>query len=77
MYYIYAISSQSRNYIYVGITNDIDRRIEEHNNGLNRTTKPYRPFKLILVEKFETRIEARVREKFLKSGDGKELLKKI
>ncbi|WP_369431592.1 GIY-YIG nuclease family protein, partial [Rhodohalobacter sulfatireducens] len=47
MIYVYAIESKERNYIYVGMTNDLRRRISEHQNGYERTTKPYRPFKLI------------------------------
>ena len=54
------------------LTNDVNRRLDEHNNGYNKPTKPYRPFKLILTEKFETRSAARTREKYLKSGSGKE-----
>ena len=77
MFYVYAISSSERNYIYVGLTNNIDRRFEEHNSGNNKTTRAYRPFRLILVEEFETRQLARDREKYLKSGVGKEYLKKM
>jgi putative endonuclease len=77
MYYVYAISSTDRNYIYVGLTNNTNRRLLEHNCGKNKTTKPYRPFKLILTEEYETRFEARKREKYLKSGFGKEFLKTI
>jgi len=77
MYYTYAISSISRNYIYVGISDNTDRRIGQHNNGHNKTTKAYCPFKTILIEKYSTRAEAREREKYLKSGFGKEFLKSI
>jgi putative endonuclease len=77
MYYIYVIKSKERNYKYVGITNNPERRIEEHNQGYNRTTKPYKPFILILVEKYPNRIETRKREKFLKSGYDKEYIKSI
>ena len=49
MYYVYAISSKTRKYIYVGITNNLSRRIDEHNRGYNKTTRAYRPFKLILT----------------------------
>jgi putative endonuclease len=66
-----------RNYIYVGITNNLERRISDHNSGYNKLTKPYRPFELILVEEYNSRKEARAREKYLKSGQGKEFLKKI
>ena len=77
MFYVYAISSKVKNYIYVGLTNNFERRLDEHNSGQNKTTRPYKPYKLILVEKFETRLEARLREKYLKSGIGKEFLKRI
>ena len=77
MYFVYAIYSEIRNYIYVGLTNDISRRLKEHNLGYNKTTRPYRPFRLILSEKFETRLKARTRERYLKSGIGKEFLKTL
>jgi len=77
MYFVYAIKSVNRNYIYAGLTNDIERRVAEHNAGKNKTTKPYRPFKLIYSESFSTRVEARKKEKYLKSGIGKEYLKII
>jgi len=77
MFYVYAISSKVKNYIYVGLTNNFERRLDEHNSGQNKTTRTYKPYKLVLVEKFETRLEARLREKYLKSGIGKEFLKRI
>ena len=77
MFFVYAIKSLVRNYIYVGLTNNFERRIGEHNTGQNKTTKPYAPFKELLVEEFATRQEARSREKYLKSGIGKEYLKKL
>jgi len=75
MFYVYVISSLRRTYIYVGITNNSNRRIDEHQKGYNKTTRAYRPFRVILVEKYKTRQEARKREKYLKSGIGKEFLK--
>jgi putative endonuclease len=77
MVFVYAIKSLTRNYIYVGQTGNLERRLNEHNSGQNRTTKAYRPFELIFCEGFENRAEARVKEKFLKSGTGKETLRKI
>ena len=77
MYYVYAIKSISRNYIYVGMTNNLELRFLQHNNGESKTTKPYRPFLLIFSEILETRIEARNKEKYLKSGTGKEFLKAL
>ncbi|MEO8233048.1 MAG: GIY-YIG nuclease family protein [Ignavibacteriota bacterium] len=77
MYFVYAIKRKNRNYIYVGLTNSIGRRLAEHNEGTNKTTKPYRPFSLIYSEQFETRIQAREKEKFLKGGTGSEFLKNL
>ncbi len=77
MYFVYAIKSVNKNYIYVGLTNDLKRRFHQHNTGLNKTTKPYKPFQLIIYETYDTRLQARKREKYLKSGIGKEYLKNI
>ena len=77
MIVVYAIKSLLFNYIYVGMTNDLDRRLCEHNNGENRSTKAYKPFILIYSEEFENRALARIREKYLKSGVGKEFLKSL
>ncbi len=77
MFYTYAIKSLNRNYIYVGLTNNINRRLKEHNKGYNKTTKPYKTFKLIYKEEFVTRKDAREKGKYLKSGSGKEFLKSI
>lgn len=77
MYFTYVISSLNKKYIYVGISNNVNRRLNEHNIGYNKTTKPYRPFEIILIEEFKTRKEARTMEKYLKSGCGKEFLKTL
>jgi hypothetical protein len=45
--------------------------------NLIKTTKPYVPFRKILIEEYRNRKEARMREKYLKSGCGKEYLKSI
>lgn len=76
MFYTYVIKSQVHNYIYVGLTNNPNRRFAEHNKGKERTTKPYAPFDMIFIEKHLTRVDARMREKYLKSGSGKEKIKK-
>lgn len=77
MYFVYALKSIQHNYIYVGLTDNVERRVNQHNNGYERTTKPYIPFKLILVESFDTRFDARQREKQLKTTSGKRQLRKI
>uniref|UniRef100_A0A7V2ZKQ4 GIY-YIG nuclease family protein n=1 Tax=Ignavibacterium album TaxID=591197 RepID=A0A7V2ZKQ4_9BACT len=77
MIYVYAIKSKTRKYIYVGMTADINDRLKRHNSGYEKTTRSYRPFELIYIEEFENRKAARVKEKYLKSGTGKEFLKRL
>ena len=59
------------------MTSNIEERIERHNKGYEKTTRAYRPFELIYTEDQATREEARKREKYFKSGIGKEFLKKL
>ena len=74
--WVYVIRSFKENYTYTGITNNVDRRLIEHNRGYNKSTKFYLPFKLLLKEEYPDKKSARVREKFLKSGKGREFLNK-
>ena len=77
-HYVYAIKSGKDGRIYVGISKNLDRRLSEHNNGEVKSTKAYLPWKLIYKEDCgEDRERARKREKYFKSGCGKELLKNI
>jgi len=77
MYFVYAVKSQKDGRIYVGLSSNIKRRILEHNSGYVFSTKGFRPWKLIYKEEAKNRKEARKREKYFKSGSGKELLKSI
>jgi putative endonuclease len=77
VFYVYAIKSLNRNYIYVGLTDNVERRVGQHNAGRSKSTKPYLPFRIILIEEYPGRLEARAREKYLKSGVGKEFLKTL
>ena len=77
MFFVYAIRSVARNYIYVGLASNLQKRIGQHNSGQNRTTRAYAPFNLILSETFPSRAEARKREKYLKSGVGKAFLRRL
>jgi putative endonuclease len=74
---VYALSSQKDGQLYIGMTSDMMRRLEEHNCGYNASTRSRRPFKLIYVEECQSRQEARVREKFFRSGQGREVLRKL
>ena len=59
------------------MSKDPEQRLLDHNNGKTKSTKPYRPWRLIYKEEQLSRIQARKREKFLKSGIGRELLDNI
>ena len=76
-YYVYVLRSEVNKHLYVGMSANIFRRIESHNKGRVFSTKGHRPWKLVYSEKIGNRIEARKREKYLKSGFGKEFLKSI
>ena len=74
---VYAIKSEINKDIYVGMAMSAEKRLKEHNTGKNRYTKGLKPWRLIHIEYFPNWSEARVREKYLKSGVGKEFLKKL
>lgn len=76
MYQVYAIASISRKFVYVGITSDLTKRLDRHNSGYEKTTKPYAPYELIYSEEAIDRPKAREREKYFK-GSGKRELYKI
>ena len=77
MFIVYAIKSKVKNYIYVGMTQNLQERLCRHNSGSERTTKPYLLFNLIYSEEQNNRVDARKREKYLKSGVGKAFLKSL
>lgn len=75
-YFVYAISSLKDHRIYVGMSANIDKRVLEHNSGKVFSTKGFRPWVLIFFEDCGVdRKYARAREKYWKSGTGKEKLK--
>ncbi|MFN5421864.1 MAG: GIY-YIG nuclease family protein [bacterium] len=72
---VYVIRSEKDGRYYVGMTKDLERRFQEHESGKTKSTKGFRPWKLIFTESFSSYAEARQREKYLKSGSGKEFIK--
>jgi putative endonuclease len=71
MFYIYVLWSKKLKKRYVGSTEDVNRRLSQHNRGKNRFTKGGLPWIVIHTEKFPTLSLARERELFLKSGIGR------
>ncbi|OGG00421.1 excinuclease ABC subunit C, partial [Candidatus Gottesmanbacteria bacterium RBG_13_37_7] len=64
MYYVYILISEKDNKLYIGLTDNLERRINEHNSGYNFSTKSRKPFKLVFYEALLTIEEAVEREKF-------------
>jgi len=72
MYYMYVLKSKKDDKLYIGSTNDLKRRLSEHNKGQVSVTKPRAPFELRYYESFYAKGDARKREASLKK-DGKAL----
>lgn len=67
MHYMYILQSKKDNKFYIGCTNNINRRVKEHNYGLSKFTKGKGPWILKYEEEFSCLAEARGREKQIKS----------
>ena len=73
-YYVYILKSEKTNRYYVGQTNDVEKCLERHNNGLVKSTKPYLPWKVCYFEVFSSRSEAILREREIKAKKSKKYL---
>ncbi|HEV8514973.1 MAG TPA: GIY-YIG nuclease family protein [Cyclobacteriaceae bacterium] len=76
MWFVYVLKSIGRPFIYIGSTNELERRLAEHNEGLNISTKHYAPFEIEAYVAVKTETKARELEKYFKTGSGKAVLKK-
>ena len=75
MNYVYVLMSEKDGKFYTGSTNDLKRRLDEHNSGKVEATKRRKPFSLIYYEACIPEKDARQPEKYLKSGMGKKYIK--
>jgi predicted GIY-YIG superfamily endonuclease len=77
-WYVYVLLCDDGS-LYKGKTNNLDRRMNEHFSGVGASehTKKHKPIKLVHLEAFKTEKEAVEREKYLKSGGGREWLKQL
>jgi len=77
-FHVYVLYSPDHNKIYVGYSGSLESRLASHNDLATKGwTVKFRPWELIHTEEFETKGEAMVREKQLKSGQGREFIRRI
>ena len=74
---MYVLYSEKFDRTYTGMTTDVIKRLKQHNAQHNRSTKAYVPWKIIFKEEFKTRKEAREKEKYLKTGVGRDFIKTL
>ncbi|TSC90963.1 MAG: putative endonuclease [Parcubacteria group bacterium Licking1014_17] len=75
MFYVYVLQSEKSKHWYTGYTGDLRKRFNQHNQGKSEYTKHRGRYKLIHYEACINEHDARVREKYLKTGMGKRYLK--
>ena len=77
MYYVYCLVRVANpDQRYIGFTEDLRQRVHDHNRGCNRSTAPFRPWRLKGYVAFDTIVTARAFERYLKTGSGHAFRKK-
>jgi putative endonuclease len=76
-WFVYALRSLKDNNLYIGISRNLEKRVEFYNKGKTESTKNRRPFVLIYKESCNSLEKAREKEKYYKSGCGRELIKDL
>jgi len=74
-YYVYVLRNSTKDFIYIGFSEDLKQRIVSHNKGEDRSAKSYIPLELIHYEAYRNIKDAKRREFYLKSNKGKTTLK--
>ena len=77
MYYVYVLLSLKDSKFYIGFSEDIKKRLADHNAGRNTSTKPRRPFELIYYEAHLSKDDALRREAYFKTTKGKSTLNQM
>ena len=77
MYVVYLLYSQAFDRFYIGQTEDLKRRLKQHNDGEVKSTRPYRPWSIVYTETFPTRSQAMKREHFLKKQRNKKFYRMV
>lgn len=76
MWYVYVLKSMQHDYLYIGSTNELEKRLVRHNSGNVVSTRPYCPFTLEAYVAVKSEDKARELEIYFKGGSGKAILKK-
>lgn len=76
MWYVYILRSIKDTNLYVGMTNNLRERFQSHNQGKVYSTHLRRPFEIVYFESHHNKHDAAAREQFLKTGWGKNWIKK-
>ena len=77
MFYVYVLVSRKTERRYIGFCQDVEERLGRHNAGHSKATRHGIPWVVIHVESFATRPEAMRRERYLKTGKGREELSRL
>ena len=77
MYHVYVLRSESTGRFYTGSCEDLDLRLTQHNSGQSKSTRHGVPWVLAHHESFDTRAEAVRRERFFKTGVGRDELARL
>lgn len=77
MFYTYILKSSKSNRYYIGSTENMNKRIKEHNRGMMKSTKHDLPWELFYFEKYNSRSEAVAREKQIKSWKSRAMIEKL
>jgi putative endonuclease len=73
-YYVYVLRSQTKDFTYIGYSEDLRRRLARHNAGFVQSTKSFKPYDLIFYEAYSTMSDAKRREMYLKTNKGHQSL---
>ncbi|MBZ0326719.1 MAG: GIY-YIG nuclease family protein [Altibacter sp.] len=77
MYFVYIIESERDGTYYIGQSDNLEKRLELHNNGFSKYTSRKLPWKLVYYESYPSRKESIVRERFLKQQRNREFYKRL
>jgi putative endonuclease len=77
MFHVYVLLSEKNGHLYVGSTDNVERRLFQHNAGYSKSTRHGIPWRLVHTESLPTRAEAVTRERYYKTGKGREELRAI